>query len=256
PAPAAALLSGIVSKVAVMAIIRLSHYSFNWQIIHGTWVQTVLIWMILLTVFLGSMLAFKEKLFARRLAYSSVSQLSYVLFGVILLMPMGLLGAMLHILFHAIIKVVLFLSQGAIEHKTGKTMVGELKGIGKSMPVVMWCFTIAALALVGIPPTGGFVSKWFLAMAGISSGLGAVGIIGAGILLVSALLTGGYLITIFAAGFFPGAKFDYAALSPRDPGKKMTVPLIVLAVLALVPGMFPAVIIDFINDIAATLFAG
>jgi len=254
PSPAAALLSGVVSKVAVLAIIRLTFYGFGVDFVQGTWAQTVLICIVLLTVFSGSMLAYKEKLFKRRLAYSSVSQLSYVLFGIILLSPIAFLGAMLHIVFHAIIKIALFLSAGAVIHKTGKQYVHELKGIGKAMPVTMWCFTIAAVGLVGIPPTGGFISKWFLAMGGISSEFGLLGIVGAGILLVSALLTGGYLISIFANAFFPGAKFDYAGLVSAEPSKLMTVPLIVLASLVLVLGMFPGGIIAFVERISAAIF--
>ena len=254
PSPAAALLSGVVSKVAVLAIIRLIFYGFGVDFIYGTWAQTALICIILLTVFSGSMLAYKEKLFKRRLAYSSVSQLSYVLFGIILLSPIAFLGAMLHIIFHAIIKVALFLSAGAVIHKTGKQYVHELRGIGKAMPITMWCFTIAAVSLVGIPPTGGFISKWFLAMGGISSSYPVLGIVGAGILLISALLTGGYLITIFAKAFFPGANFDYSGLVKTEAVKSMTVPLIILASLCLLLGMFPGHIIGFIDRISMFLF--
>ena len=254
PSPAAALLSGVVSKVAVLAIIRTTFYLFGVDFLSGSWVQTVLICITLLTVFLGSMLAYKEKLFKKRLAYSSVSQLSYVLFGIVLLNPIAFLGAMLHVLFHAIIKVVLFLSAGAVISQTGKRYVHELRGIGKAMPVTMWCFTIAAVSLVGIPPTIGFVSKWFLAIGGIESNHPSLGIVGAGILLISALLTGGYLITIFANAFFPGSKFNYETLEKREPGKGMTIPLVILASLCLLLGIFPGMIMAFIDGISALLF--
>ena len=254
PAPAAALLSGIVSKVAVLAILRLTFYLFGFEFLYGSWVQTLLLCMTLLTVFMGSMLAYKEKLFKRRLAYSSVSQLSYVLFGIVLLNPIAFLGAMLHILFHAIIKVTLFLSAGAVVQQTQKNYVYELRGVGKLMPITMWCFAIAAISLVGIPPTGGFLSKWFLAMGGIASNYPLLGLIGAGILLISALLTGGYLITIFASAFFPGANFNYDKLEKLDPEKRMTIPLITLASLCLLLGMFPGTIIAFIDRISALLF--
>ena len=253
PAPAAALLSGIVSKVAVLAIIRLIFFAFGYEFILDTWAQTALLVVTLLTVFMGSMLAYKEKLFLRRLAYSSVSQLSYVLFGLIILSSVAFLGAMLHVLFHAIIKAALFLSAGAVIHKTSKEYVYELRGIGKSMPITMWCFTIVSLALVGIPPTGGFISKWYLAMGSI--GMGSLfGLIGVGVLLISALLTAGYLITIFASAFFPGAKFDYGTVVKTEPAKLMVVPLIVLAGLSLILGMFPSAIIDFIGSITNVIF--
>ena len=254
PAPAAALLSGIVSKVAVLAIIRLIFFAFGYDFILGTWAQTALIVITLMTVFMGSMLAYKEKLLLRRLAYSSVSQLSYVLFGLILLSSVAFLGAMLHVLFHAVIKAALFLSAGAVIHKTNKEYVYELRGIGKSLPITMWCFTIVSLALVGIPPTGGFVSKWYLAMGGIGMG-SLLGLIGVGVLLISALLTAGYLITIFAAAFFPGAKFDFGTVTKSDPTGLMVVPLVVLAGLSLILGMFPGAIIDFIGTITNLIFS-
>jgi multicomponent Na+:H+ antiporter subunit D len=254
PSPGASLLSGVVSKVAILAIIRLTFYGFGWEFVYGSWVQTVLICIILFTVFAGSMLAYKEKLFKRRLAYSSVSQLSYVLFGIILLNPVGFLGAMLHVLFHGIIKVTLFLSAGAVIHQTDKRYVHQLRGVGKAMPITMWCFTIAAVSLVGIPPTAGFISKWYLAMGGISSSYPVLGVVGAGILLISALLTGGYLITIFANAFFPGSKFDYDKLEKTEAGKSMTIPLIILATLCVFLGVFSGFIIEYIERISSLIF--
>lgn len=254
PAPASALLSGVITKGGVVALIRVTYYLFGVNFVRGTWAHTTLTIMALFTVFMGSMLAYKEKLFKRRLAYSSVSQVSYVVYGLTLMNPIGFLGAMLHIVCHAVIKNVLFLSAGAVIYKTGKTYVYELKGIGKRMPIVMWCFTLASLALVGIPPTAGVVSKWYLAMGGISSGHPILGKIGAGTLLISALLTGGYLITIFVSAFFPGNDFDYEHLESAEPNRYMTIPLVFLAILCVVIGMFPAPLINFFNGIASTIF--
>jgi len=254
PAPASALLSGVITKAGVLAIIRITYYTFGWNFIYGSWVQTTLMCMTLFTVFMGSMLAFKEKLLKRRLAYSTVSQVSYVLFGFTVLSATGFMGSMLHIIFHAVIKNVLFLAAGAIIYMTHKTYVYELKGIGKSMPITMWCFTLASVALVGIPPTAGVVSKWYLAMGGITSIHPVLGTVGAGILLVSALLTGGYLITIFATAFFPGANFDYKNLKSTEPNAYMTVPLIILSACCVLFGMFPVPLMSFISKIAAPLF--
>lgn len=275
PAPASALLSGVITKAGVLAIIRVIYYLYGVEFLTGSWAQIVLIFLTLFTVFMGSMLAYKEKLMKRRLAYSTVSQVSYVLFGLALMSPQGFLGALLHIIFHAVIKNVLFLSAGAIIYKTHKTYVYELRGIGKSMPITMWCFTIASLALVGIPPTAGVVSKWYLAMGGIESQFSALaqlgsdgswlnsvgiflsqnlGTIGAGVLLISALLTGGYLITMFVTAFFPGSDFDYSKLQKTEPNKLMTVPLVILSVCCVLFGMFPGPLVNFINQIAGPLF--
>ena len=253
PAPSAALLSGIVSKVAVIAVMRVTFYTFGSDFLQGSWVQLTLIIITLFTIFAGSMLAYKEKLLKRRLAYSSVGQLSYILFGIILFNPIAFLGAMLHVVFHGIIKVALFLSAGAIEHKTQLTYVNQLRGVGKVMPITMWCFAIAALSLVGAPPTGGFLSKWNLALGSISSSYPSLGIVGAGVLILSALLTAGYLIPIFSTAFFPGPDFNYEKLTKAEPGKLMTIPLIVLSALCLLLGMFPGAIINVIHRISALL---
>ncbi|MCL2699831.1 MAG: proton-conducting membrane transporter [Defluviitaleaceae bacterium] len=254
PAPASALLSGVITKAGVLAIIRSTFFVFGVDFVYGTWVQTTLMVMTLFTVFMGSMLAYKEKLLKRRLAYSTVSQVSYVLFGFTILSYIGFEGAMLHIIFHAVIKNILFLAAGAIIYMTHKTYVYELRGIGKSMPVTLWCFTIASVALVGIPPTAGVVSKWSLAMGGMMSTQPLLGMVGAGILLISALLTAGYLISIVAVSFFPGSNFDYKNLKKAEPNKLMTVPLVILSVCCFVFGMFPTPLMDFIDRIASTLF--
>ena len=253
PAPSAALLSGIVSKVAVIAIMRITFYIFGVDFLQGSWAQLTLIGMTLFTVFAGSMLAFKEKLLKRRLAYSSVGQLSYILFGILLFNPIAFLGAMLHVVFHGIIKVVLFLTAGAIEQKTGLQYVDQMSGVGKRMPITMWCFAIAAVSLVGAPPTGGFLSKWNLVLGSIGSAFPTLGIVGAGVLIISALLTAGYLIPIFASAFFPGSEFNYEKLQKAEPGPRMTISLCALAALCLLLGMFPGAIIDYIRGISALL---
>lgn len=159
PAPASAVLSGIIVKSGVLGIIRVIYFIFGAQFLHGTWVQKVFLTLTLVTVFLGSMLAYMEKGLKKRLAYSTVSQVSYILFGLALLNPAGMTGALLHVIFHAMIKSGLFLCAGAIIFRTGKRQVSQLKGIGKEMPVTIGCMTLLSLALIGIPPASGFVSN-------------------------------------------------------------------------------------------------
>lgn len=147
-------------------------------------------------------------------------------------------GSLLHVLAHGFIKAVLFLCAGAIIYKTGKTRVEELRGIGKEMPLTMWCFTIASLGLIGIPPTGGFFSKWHLAVGSLKSGLPVFDVLGPVILLVSALLTAGYLLPITVQGFFPGADYDYNTLQKKEPCGLITVPILILTVLSVLVGLF------------------
>jgi multicomponent Na+:H+ antiporter subunit D len=139
PTPVTALLHAVaVVNAGAFAIIRLTYYSFGTEFLRGTWVQTAWMTLSLVTVFMGSMLAYREKILKKRLAYSTVSQASYILFGLSLLQPAAMTGALLHVAFHAVIKACLFLSAGAIIYKTHKTNVEELRGIGKEMPAAIW----------------------------------------------------------------------------------------------------------------------
>ena len=254
PSPASAVLSGIITKGGVIAIIRVTYYLFGVDFLRGTWAQTALLVLSIVTIFMGSMLAYKEKLLKRRLAYSTVSNVSYVVFGLMLMCPAGFMGALLQVVFHAVAKNILFLCAGAIIYKTHKTFVYELKGIGKEMPIVMWTFALASLSLIGIPPTSGFVSKWYLAQGGLMPEAGVLGLVGVAILMVSALLTAGYLMSIVLNAFFPGKDFNYAALQKKEPNYLMTVPLVLLSIAVVGFGMMPAPLLDIISGISGMIF--
>lgn len=251
PSPASAVLSGIITKGGVIAILRVTFYLVGAEFVRGTWVQTTVLCLAILTVFMGSMLAYKEKLLKRRLAYSTVSQVSYVLFGIFLLHPIGLLGALLQVIYHAVAKNILFFCAGAMIFRTEKTMVTEYRGLGKKMPVTMTAFTVATLSLIGIPPVAGFVSKWYLAECGLLQTSGHVGLIGVVVLMVSALLTAGYLLPIVIDAFFQNDKqFD----TVQEASPCMCIPLVVLSVLLVLGGIFPLFLIEQIQRISQVLF--
>ena len=251
PAPASAVMSGIIVKMGVLGMIRSVYYLVGADFIRGTWVQTVWMSLALLTVFMGSMLAYREKVMKKRLAYSTVSQASYILFGLSLLQPAAMTGALLHVVFHAVIKACLFLSAGTIIYKTHKTMVADLRGIGKEMPIAIWCYTFASAALIGIPPASGFISKWYLATGALASGIEVFSWLGPVVLLTSALLTAGYLLPITVNGFLPGADYDYSALEKKEPNLTMLIPLLILAALAVVLGLLPGSLTEYITGIVA-----
>ncbi len=253
PAPASAALSSLIVKMGVFGVMRVVYNLFGADFLRGTWVQTVWLTLSLITVFLGSMLAYREKVFKKRLAYSTVSQVSYILFGMAIMQPEALTGSLLHILFHAVIKSALFMSAGAVIYKTGIERVDELRGIGKKMPKVMWSFTLCALALIGIPPASGFISKWYLATGSLASGIPVFSWLGPVVLLISALLTAGYLLPITIDGFFPGADYDYTQVEKKDPTKQMLVPIMVLAGLAVIFGVFPNFFLDYVSKLAHIL---
>jgi len=249
PSPASAVLSGVITKSGVFVIIRLVFYSIGPEFIKDTWVQYAWMGLALLTVFLGSMMAYNEKVMKKRFAYSTVSQVSYVLFGLSLLSATGMKGALLHVIFHSVIKDGLFLVAGAIIVYTGIKNVDGLKGIAKRMPCVIWCFTLYALALIGIPPASGFVSKWFLCLGALEGEIGVFRFLGPAVLLISALLTAGYLLPITINGFFPGSDFDYSKCEKCKVSPLMLVPLIILAVAAVGFGLFPDLITNAIDAI-------
>lgn len=247
------MLSGVITKAGVLGLLRVIYCFLGAQNLRGTWVQTVLMALSLLTVFIGSLLAYREHHLKKRLAWSTVSQVSYVVFGLSTLHPLGLLGAMLHVVCHSLVKDVLFMGAGAVILKTGETQVDALRGIGKRMPVTMWCFAIGSLGLIGIPPCLGFFSKWelaqgSLAMTGVASWLNWFGPV---VLLLSALLTAGYLMPIVLRGFFPGK--DAQVGEKCEASTSMLIPMLVLTVLSVALGMFPSLLTGLLSPILTAL---
>lgn len=248
PAPASAVLSGITTKAGIIAIFRLMYYVVGAEALQGSFVQQWGLGLSMLTIFLGSLLAYREKILKTRLAYSSVSQLSYVIFALFLFHPYAIVGAMLQVCFHAFAKTTLFLSAGTIIHETGKHEVSELDGLGKALPRCFFNFTVASLSLVGLPFTGGFVSKWYIAMA--AAELGGLATWGIVVLIVSALLTAAYLMPISLRGYL----LPHDPLLEYHPSKAMG--SLVLTFLIILLGVFPLPLISFMADIVTELGLG
>lgn len=251
PAPASSVLSGLITKAGVIAVIRIVYFTVGRDNLRGTAAQTVLLALAVVTIFMGSMLAYKEKLLKKRLAYSTVSQVSYVIFGLMLLNEAGVTGALLQVVFHALAKNVLFLTAGAFIYKTGRTMVADLYAMGKAMPKTFVCFTVAGLSLVGVPLTAGFVSKWYLALGALQTGSGLMGFVGISVVMVSALLTAGYLVSVTAKVFF--AKRSDEVQQSFEPNSYMLAPLAVLTAFIVIFGVFPAPVISFVSQIAQSI---
>jgi multicomponent Na+:H+ antiporter subunit D len=251
PAPASALLSGIITKAGVIGIVRVIFFVAGADNLRGTWVQTTCLVLALLTVFMGSMMAYAEKDFKKRLAYSSISQISYVLTGFFLLSREGLGGGLLQVVFHASAKIGLFFVAGTIICLAGVRNVDDFRGLGRRMPVTFGCFALLSLSLVGIPPFGGFWSKWYIASAALNDLPGAMGYIAPAVLLVSALLTAGYLFPPVIRGFFPGEGF---ALRPKlQEPPSLTAPMLILSACCGVLGFFPDFIISAMQRIAGSV---
>lgn len=252
PTPVTALLHAVaVVKAGVFAITRLTYYSFGTDFLRGTWVQYVVMALALFTTVYGCSRAVKETHIKRRLAYSTVSNLSYIIFGVTIMTPLGLVGALCHLVCHAVMKICSFLCAGAFMHQTGKAYVHDMDGMGRKMPIVFGCLTLSGLGLMGVPGLAGFVSKWNLAAAAVDSG-NPLAYVGIACLLVSALLTAIYMMSITMRAFFPRADFDMASIEgAKDPGWKMCVPLLICAAGNIALGLFSQPLVQFFMDIAA-----
>ena len=249
PAPASAVLSAVIVKAGVLGIIRSLFYIFDADLLSGSVIQKAWMILTLLTVFMGSMLAYREPVLKKRLAYSTVSQVSYILFGLSVLDPIAMEGALLHVIGHGLIKAGLFLVAGAIIHNLGVTKVSEMRGVGRRMPITMICYTLLSLGLIGIPPTGGFISKWYLCIGALDSDIKVFSVLGPVILLISALLTAGYLLELAFIGFFPGA--DYGDEPKCEP--LMLIPIVALTLCSVLMGLFPGTLTGLIEQIVYSL---
>ncbi|MBA1333764.1 MAG: Na(+) H(+) antiporter subunit A [Firmicutes bacterium] len=239
PTPVSALLHAVaVVKAGVFSMTRAVYYVFGPEAIKGF--NAYFVYIVAFSILFGSVLAIGQTNLKRRLAYSTISQLGYVLLGVLLVNSRGYTGGVLHIVNHGLIKIVLFLCAGAIITRTGKTEINQLKGIGKQMPVTMGIFALASVCLVGIPPTNGFVSKWYLSLGSLDAGQPLL----VAVLLLSALLTAAYLFPIVGIAFF--TKGDREIQGVEEAPRSMLYPLVALAFLMLASGAFADRIIDFL----------
>lgn len=245
PAPASAFLSGIIVKGGILAIIRTVYYCVGADFLRGTWVQTAWLTLSVITIIMGSALAYKEKLLKKRFAYSTISNLSYIMLGLALLNRTAFVGSILHIVFHAVIKTALFMFAGAVIFITGKTRVNDTAGLGRKMPKLFGAYTVAALGLIGIPPTSGLISKWYLAIGGFESGVPVFSWLGAVALLVSALLTAGYLLPISVRGFLADENNRSTSLGYKEPPLMMLAPIFILVAVTLILGVYPMPLIEF-----------
>lgn len=252
PTPVTALLHAVaVVKAGAFAVMRVTYYCFGTEFLRGTWAQTVLMVFVIITIVYGCSRALKETHLKRRLAYSTMSNLSYILFGVVLMTPAGLVGALSHMIFHATMKICSFFCAGAVIYKTERNYIHELDGLGWKMPKVFLVFTVSGMALMGVPGLCGFVSKWNLAKAAVES-THPLAVAGIAALLISALLTAVYMMSISVRAFFPGKDFDYSRISDvEDPNWMMILPLGIFVIAMFVFGLHPEPVISALTALAS-----
>ena len=253
PTPVTALLHAVaVVKSGAFAIMRVTFYSFGAHLLRGTWAQHIAIGLAIATIVYGSTMAVREHHFKRRLAYSTVSNLSYILMAACLMTAQGLTAALSHMVFHALMKITLFYCAGAVLVKTHRTQIESLRGLGHAMPFTCSVYTIAALALMGTPLLPGFASKWMIGSAAVSGGY-FMGYAGVAAILISAVLTAIYLMSVAffmwfrpledTTGIVDGMKYD--------PTWKMKLPLLVITIAIVLCGVFSNNIISALSGVAA-----
>lgn len=239
PTPVSALLHAVaVVKAGVFGFARIVGYVFGPVLTADIGAATLVGVLAGATIVVASLLAMTEDNLKRRLAYSTIGHLSYIILGTLLLTPVGWLGGLFHITTHAAMKITLFFCAGAIYVKTGRENISEMDGIAKQMPLTMAAFTVGALGLAGLPPVGGFLSKWFLAQGALASGhpLWLV------VLLLSGLLNAGYFFPIVVRAYFrPSKQFEKF----DDASPAMLIPLLLTAAFAVLLGIYPDGVFHF-----------
>ena len=199
PTPVSALLHAVaVVKVGAFSVLRVITGVFGTNLLLDLHLGTLLCYVAAFTVIVASCIALSQDGLKRRLAFSTIGQLSYIVLGVALLSPKGMIGGMLHIAMHAFGKITLFFCAGAIFVATGKKNISEMVGIGKRMPVTMIAFFIGSLSVIGLPPCGGFISKWNLVLGTLE----ADQMLMLFVLLGSSLLNAAYFLPIVYKAFF------------------------------------------------------
>jgi len=199
PTPVSALLHAVaVVKVGAFSVLRVVTGVFGTDFLLSLHLGTVICYIAAFTILVASLIALSQDELKRRLAFSTIGQLSYIVLGVALLSPKGMIGGMTHIAMHAFGKITLFFCAGAIFVATGKKNISQMVGIGKRMPVTMIAFFIGSLSVIGLPPCGGFISKWYLVLGTLEADQTAMLIV----LLVSSLLNAAYFLPIVYRAFF------------------------------------------------------
>jgi multicomponent Na+:H+ antiporter subunit D len=253
PTPVSALLHAVaVVKSGVFGVVRVVGFVFGPDVLHRLGLNQWLLAVAAFTIVVASLLALSEDNLKRRLAYSTVGHLSYIVLGVALLSPSGFTGALFHIAAHATMKITMFFCAGAIYVTTHRENISELDGIGKAMPWTMGAFTVAAIGLTGIPPVDGFVSKWFLGIGTIESHQ----VWALVVLLVSGLLNAAYFFPILHRAYFRPAP---SGVHHTGTSRLMVIPLVVTAALSAVLGLAPnflAHLYDIASIVSASVLKG
>jgi multicomponent Na+:H+ antiporter subunit D len=246
PTPVSALLHAVaVVKVGVFSTVRVMLYVFGVDLMHSLHLGLPTAYFVSITIIVGSIVALGKDNLKARLAYSTVSQLSYIILGVALLTPAGIEGGLIHIANHAFSKITLFFCAGAIYVVTHKKNISEMSGLGRAMPLTFGAFALASLSMIGAPPVAGFVTKWYLINGAWDAG--SIGILV--VLLVSTLLNAAYFAPVVYQGFFGKQSEADAHHNYSEAHPAMLIPLTITAIISVLIGLYPAFFMRFVQHL-------
>lgn len=252
PTPVSALLHAVaVVKVGVFSILRVIIFIFGTKTLKTLGLGMPTAYVASFTIIVASMIALTKDNLKARLAYSTISQLSYIVLGAALLTPSGITGAIIHITNHAFAKITLFFCAGSIYAIAHKQNISEMAGIGRKLPYTMTAFSIGVLGMIGAPPAGAFASKWYLVVGSMEAG----SLVVLFVLLSSTVLNAAYFLPIVYTAFFGkaeehhGGHHDSGHHDDIKENPYIAVPLVISAIGSLVLGFYPDILLNFIRGI-------
>ena len=247
PTPVSALLHAVaVVKAGVFCVSRVMLSTFGTNCLQELGIGLITAYVVSFTILAASIIALTKDDLKARLAYSTVSQLSYIILGVALLDNMGVLGGIIHIVNHGFSKITLFFCAGAIYVAAHKKKISDMAGIGYAMPFTMGAFALASLSMIGAPPVGGFVTKWYL----LNGALEIKNIPILIVLMTSTILNAGYFVPIIIRAFFEGKKERWSRSDIKEAPMTMVVPIVLASAISLILGIYP----DFFVGLIGKLF--
>ncbi|MBI5253805.1 MAG: monovalent cation/H+ antiporter subunit D family protein [Euryarchaeota archaeon] len=246
PTPVSALLHAVaVVKAGVFSILRIIFHVYGIDLMSSLNLGIATAYFVSFTIIVASIFALTQDNLKLRLAYSTVSQLSYVILGAALLTASGVIGGIMQIAVHAFAKITLFFCAGSIYIASHKTNVSELSGIGRKMPFTMLAFAVGAISMIGAPPAAGFISKWYLVLGSIEAGEVALLFV----LLASSILNAAYFLPVVYKAFFEAPKEEFNGGEIKEAPVFVVVPLVLTAIASVMLCLYPDYFLDLAKEV-------
>jgi len=247
PSPSSAMLSGLVIKIYAFSLFLILYQVFPRSLLDSLPLSEIVLWLAALGVMFGSIYAMMQKDLKKMLAYSSIGQIAIIFMGIGLDQRLALVGGLYHIAVHAVTKGMLFMAAGAIIYATGVRKISDLAGIGRAMPLVLAAFTIGSASMIGIPGTGGLISKWYLALGALEIGRSLFVLV----VLSSSLLNAIYYLPIVINAFMSEEDFAHKV---NEVPKMLQLALVIGMIFIVVAGVFPRPLILLLGEAVANFF--